>query len=211
MSQVVLIMSIIWLAVLSPGADFAMVSRSVCLHGRQAGLLVSLGIATSCWFHVGYAIFGLALVQHLVPQALTFVRLAGAAYLIYMGVSSALGLHTLPEETTNLPSRTGVRVVLSGILTNGLNPKTCVFVVSLYSQVISPHTPLRQQLAWGAFISLSHFVWFALVSVYLSRPTIRAFVLRRQRTFNVGIGVVLTCFGLLLLGFNPASPMVHGL
>ena len=192
-----------------------MVSRSVCLHGRQAGLAVSCGIALSCWFHVSYAIFGLALIQHLVPNALNIIRLAGAAYLIYMGLSSALGRHALPEETNNLSSRAGLRVVLSGILTNGLNPKTSVFVISLYSQVIGPHTPLRQQLGWGAFISLSHLVWFALVSAYLSRPAIRAFILRRQRAFNLGIGLVLTGFGLLLLGFEPASgpasPMLHGL
>lgn len=211
MSQDTLIISIVWLAVLSPGADFAMVSRSAFLHGRQAGLLVSLGIAISCWFHVFYAIFGLTLIQHFVPHALTFIRLAGAAYLIYMGLSAALGKRPLPEETPHLPTRAGSRVVFTGILTNGLNPKTSIFVISLYSQVIGPHTPLYQQLGWGAFISLSHLAWFALVSVFLSRPTIRAFVLRQQRVFNLGIGLVLTCFGLLLLGFNPSAPVVHGL
>ena len=90
MAQAALIIPVVWLAVLSPGADFAMVSRSSCLHGRQAGFAVSTGIALACWFHVAYAIAGIAFIERTVPQAFAIIKVLGAAFLIVMGVSMVL-------------------------------------------------------------------------------------------------------------------------
>jgi hypothetical protein len=53
-----LIFGITWLAVISPGADFAMISRNSFLRAPR-GNAAALGIAISCWFHVFYAVFGL--------------------------------------------------------------------------------------------------------------------------------------------------------
>lgn len=61
----------------------------------------------------------------------------------------------------------------SGFLTNALNPKTCLFVVSLFMQVIDPHTALPAQLGYGAFIALAHVAWFGLVACFLSSPAVR--------------------------------------
>ncbi|BAI70952.1 exporter protein [Azospirillum sp. B510] len=211
MEQAVLIVSIVWLAVLSPGADFAMVSRNSCLYGRRAGLAVSVGIAMACWFHIAYAIFGIAIIQKVFPEALDVIKLLGTAYLIYMGASTALsrvvatgaiGAAGAAGESAGHAGRSGARGIFTGVLTNGLNPKTSIFVISLYSQVIGRETPVSQQFAWGLFISLSHFLWFSLVSIWLSRPEVRAFVMRRQRIFNVAIGAILTTFGILLLAFE---------
>lgn len=206
MEQALLIASVTWLAVLSPGADFAMVSRSSFLYGRSAGLAASAGIAIACWFHVAYAIFGIAVVQQTLPQAFDVIRLSGAAYLIYVGVTTATG-DTRDVQADSPPDGRSVgRGMLTGILTNGLNPKTSIFVISLYTQFIGRDTPLLYQILWGLFISLSHLVWFSAVSVFLSKPAMRALVSRRQRLFNVSIGTVLAILGAaLMMGFRHGS------
>lgn len=202
MQQAALIVPVVWLAVLSPGADFAMVSRSSALYGRQAGFAVSTGIALACWFHVAYAIFGLALIERTIPYAFGILQVLGAAYLIVMGVSMALRRRAAEPDATGRPAAFSARGVATGLLTNGLNPKTSLFVISLYSQALGPDATLRQQIAWGLFISLSHLAWFLLVSAYLSKPDIRDFVQTRQILFNRAIGALLTLFGVMLLYFS---------
>jgi threonine/homoserine/homoserine lactone efflux protein len=90
MNALPLIFGITWLAVISPGADFAMISRNSFLHGRRAGMLAALGIAISCWFHVFYAVFGLTVMERLFPHLLNIVKIAGAAYLVYVGAATAM-------------------------------------------------------------------------------------------------------------------------
>ncbi|NIJ64235.1 threonine/homoserine/homoserine lactone efflux protein [Sphingomonas leidyi] len=206
MEGLFLILGIIWLAVVSPGADFAMVSRLSCIDGRRAGLLAALGIAIGCWFHIGYAMFGIAIVERLFPQFLIVLKISGAAYLIYLGGTMALSQPASTLDTT-LPSRlSGSRSLTMGLLTNGLNPKTAVFVVSLYAQVIGPGMPLAAQLGYGAVISLSHLIWFAAVATFLSRPSIRARVLARQRLANACIGTILILLGVVLGLSDIVSP-----
>ncbi|MEN3233736.1 LysE family transporter [Methylobacterium ajmalii] len=203
--EALLIASVTWLAVLSPGADFAVVSRNSCLFGRRAGLAAATGIALACWFHVAYAMAGVALVQRVAPGALDVVRIAGAAYRIYVGLATA-ATRMATVDAAVAARRSLARDVATGVLTNGLNPKTSLFVLSLYSQLIGAQTPLPVQLAWGAFISLSHLAWFATVSVFLSREAVRAAVLRRQRVLRMTIGAVLVGLGvaLLLTRLDPA-------
>lgn len=207
MEQAALIVPLVWLAVLSPGADFAMVSRSSFLYGRQAGFAVSTGIAIACWFHVAYAILGLALIERAIPGAFGIIRALGAAYLIYMGGTMVLRRRAAEPDAAGPPAAFSARGVVTGLLTNGLNPKTSIFVISLYSQALGPDAALQRQIGWGLFISLSHLAWFALVASYLSKPDVRAFVLRRQILFDRAIGIVLTLFGAMLLVIHQPGGM----
>jgi threonine/homoserine/homoserine lactone efflux protein len=196
--QFLIILGIIWLAVISPGADFAMISQISSIQGRRAGILAAMGIAIGCWLHVTYAIFGLALVERLFPQALSIIRVAGAIYLIYLGIKMMLA-KTKPA-IADAPACEGneTRAFITGLLTNSLNPKTSVFVVSLYAQGIGRETSIFVQLGYGAAISLSHLIWFGLVAVFLSQSAIRAYVLANQRAVNIVIGCMLILLGIAL-------------
>lgn len=203
MQHALLVVSIIWLAVLSPGADFAMVSRNSCLYGRAAGLSASAGIALACWFHVIYAIFGIAIVQKFSPNILSLVKGLGAVYLVYAGLTTAFGKPVAYDDDLNVGTKTIGAGLAHGLLTNGLNPKTSIFVISLYSQIIGRNTPVLLQLSWGLFISMSHLLWFSTVSALLSQKSARELVLRNQRKFNRAIGVVLTALGVVLFTMAP--------
>lgn len=71
---------------------------------------------------------------------------------------------SVAEEAAGGAGVSSWAMLRSGFLTNALNPKTCLFVVSLFMQVIDPHTALPAQLGYGAFIALAHVAWFGLVA-----------------------------------------------
>lgn len=202
MENIFFIASVTWLAVISPGADFAIVSRNSAVYGRKAGLASSLGIASGCWVHVAYAVFGLGLIVQFFPDLLYYVRIIGAIYLIYIGIETMRSSPISEYPDANTQDVTNRRCYTIGFFTNSLNPKTSVFVVSLYSQVIGESTSLPIQLLWGGFISLSHFIWFAGIAVFMSTSKIRAQVLKHQKILNMIIGFLLAILGVALFMSN---------
>jgi threonine/homoserine/homoserine lactone efflux protein len=197
------ILGIIWLAVISPGADFAMVSRASFTGGRGAGFRTAAGIALGCWVHIGYALFGLEMIARFVPNLLDIIRLVGAAYLVWIGAAMMLAR---PSAAAGAMPATGTgRALAGGFLTNALNPKTSMFVVSLYAQGIGGGSSLAIRLGYGAAISLSHLLWFMMVAAFLARPAIRSRVLRRQRAVNAAIGVLLIGLGAALAFYDVAA------
>ena len=199
-SQAWIIVTVTWLAVISPGADFAIVSRNSSFFGQSAGLFSSIGIAFGCFVHIAYAIFGLALILQYFPNFFEYVRIFGAGYLIYLGLvmvrSKADSTHAF---LVNDRKFSNWRYFIMGLLTNSLNPKTSLFVISLYSQMIGPETTIESKFFWGVFIALSHFIWFGAVSIFMSAPIVREYILLRKSIFNIIIGTALLALGVILL------------
>jgi threonine/homoserine/homoserine lactone efflux protein len=77
------------LVVLTPGADTLLVVRNVLGRGRRAGLATTAGIGAGCVVHAGLSVLGPSVI--LVRSAAAFVRLAGAAYLVWLGLRSLRG------------------------------------------------------------------------------------------------------------------------
>ena len=72
--------------VISPGADFVMITRNSIFHGRKSGLYSSLGIGLAIWIHVAYSIAGLAIIISKSILLFSLIKYLGAAYLIYIGL-----------------------------------------------------------------------------------------------------------------------------
>lgn len=200
MLEIIAVMTITILAVISPGADFAMVTRNSLLYGRRAGLLTSAGIAAGVQLHVLYSMLGVALLLRSSPGWFWAIKLAGAAYLVYVGwqtfvsrvSASAMKGH---GGDAGLSTQAALK---AGFFTNALNPKTTLFVVSIYAQAVGPDTPVVQQIAYGLFMSLAHLLWFGVVSLFLSDTRLRSRLLQKQVLLNRCIGVVLVGLGLAL-------------
>ncbi|GAB2469900.1 LysE family transporter [Comamonas humi] len=195
MFEILAVAAITVLAVISPGADFAMVTRNSLLHGRRAGLFTAAGIAAGVQLHVLYSMLGVALLLRSSPGWFGAIRLAGAAYLVYVGWQT---FQSRPHPSTGggapaaLPA---ARAFRAGLLTNALNPKTTLFVVSVYAQVVGPATGLARQIGYGLFMSGAHGLWFGLVALFLSDARLRTRLLQRQVLLNRCIGVVLVGLG----------------
>jgi RhtB (resistance to homoserine/threonine) family protein len=202
MTEILAVMMITVLAVISPGPDFAMVTRNSYLFGRQAGLLTALGIALGVQVHVAYTMLGVAVLVTHSPKILLVVKLIGAAYLIYIGLKTAINQTPLDIDQPMEKSVSRQEAFKTGFLSNALNPKTMLFVVSIYSQVIHPDTGLMTQFAYGLFISAAHLIWFSLVAVLFTHVALRTVMLRKQRLFNRAIGTVLAGLGAALAASN---------
>ncbi|QTD47091.1 LysE family translocator [Ottowia testudinis] len=198
MLELIAVATITLLAVISPGADFAMVTRNSLLHGRAAGLLCALGIAVGVLLHVAYAMLGVGLLLRQSPQWMAAVRLLGAAYLVYVGWQTFHASAAAPPADEGSEGLSPWRAFRSGFFTNALNPKTTLFVLSVYAQVVNALTPLAIRLGYGAFMSLAHLLWFAGVATVLSQPRLRQRLLACQSVLNRGIGMVLAGLGVWL-------------
>lgn len=199
MNELMAVAAITVLAVISPGADFAMITRNSYLYGRRAGVWTATGIACGVWLHVGYTLLGVSLLLSQTPWLFHGIKLLGAGYLIWIGwqtMRQTPVTAALAGEHSSLAARQAWK---NGFLTNALNPKTTLFVLSTFTQIVNHGTPPALQLAYGALMSGAHWLWFAAVALLLSQPTLRKRLLARQQTVNQVIGVLLLGLGLLLL------------
>ena len=186
------------LAVISPGADFAMVTRSSYAQGRKAGLAAAAGIALGVQVHVLYTVLGIAVIISQSPVLFLAMKVLGAGYLIYLGYQSLTNTTRISLEG-QAPATGLLAAMRTGFLTNALNPKTMLFVVSAYTQVVQPGTPLGLDFAYGAFMSFAHWVWFSLVAVFFSSAGLRKAMIERQVVVDRVIGVALIGLGLAVV------------
>jgi RhtB (resistance to homoserine/threonine) family protein len=199
MTELLAVITITLLAVISPGPDFAMVTRNSLLLSRRAGVLTALGIGFGVLVHVGYTLLGVGVLMRESPWWFQTTRLVAAAYLVYLGIRMlrAKPGGALPRSTVT--SLSDLAALRTGFLTNALNPKTTVFIVSLFMQVVRPGTPLATQLGYGAFISLAHIGWFSLVAVCLSTGPVRERLLAVRHWIDRAFGALLVGFGVMLV------------
>ena len=197
MNEIIAIAMITVLAVISPGADFALVSRNSYLYGRQSGLYTAYGIACAVWIHIGYSVFGLSVLKHYLPNLLSVIQYGGALYLIYIGYKTFIQLPVVEQSAVSFVQRK--QAFRQGFLTNSLNPKTTLFVMSIFAQLLSKQNQMLSLIGYGVFISASHLIWFMLVAFFCSTPAIRNKILQQQKTINRLIGAILSCLGLGLL------------
>ena len=185
------------LAVISPGADFAMVTRNSMMLSRRAGMLTAAGVALGVLVHVAYSLLGVGLVISRSILLFSLIKYLGAAYLVYLGVTM-LRARAEVSGVVKVGALSDFGALRIGFLTNATNPKTTLFVVSLFTQVISPQTPLSIQLGYGAFMSLAHLLWFMLVACAFSSAPAQRMVATARHHVERAIGGVLVCLGLTL-------------
>lgn len=198
MAEFIAVILITILAVISPGADFAIVTKNSYLYGRKKGVFTSLGISLGVLVHVTYTLVAVAFVMIYTPQILNIVKYICAFYLIYIGYKTFTQKPVL--DTAALTSIGTLQAIKYGFFTNALNPKTTLFVISTYTQIVSFTTPKTILLAYGFFMSFAHFLWFSLVAVVLfSSMLLRQKMLAKQVHINRVIGSILCVLGVILL------------
>ena len=200
MNEIIAIAVITLLAVISPGADFALVSRNSYLYGRKQGIYTAYGIACAVWIHISYSVLGLSFLKHYIPNLLHIIQYIGALYLMYIGYKTFTQQQISDHATHTLLDPQ--QAFIQGFLGNSLNPKTTLFVMSIFAQLLRGNHGLMHLIGYGMFISASHLLWFLLISLFCSTPVIRNKILRKQVSINRVIGTVLATLGLCLFLTN---------
>lgn len=198
MTELLAVITITIFAVISPGPDFAMVTRNSLLLSRRAGVLTALGIGGGAFVHVAYTILGVGLIIRQSIFLFGILKIAGAAYLIWLGIKMLRSKPASAAALTGIPALSDFGALRTGFLTNALNPKTTVFIVSLFMQVVQPQTALSVQIGYGVFIAAAHVLWFALVAFFFSTGLVRARLVELRHWIDRSFGALLVGFGVLL-------------
>ncbi|MBV1911458.1 MAG: LysE family transporter [Kangiellaceae bacterium] len=180
-----------------PGADFVMTTRNSVLYSCLAGLYSSLGISLAIWVHVAYSIAGLAIIISNSIVLFSMIKYLGAVYLIYTGWRTFRTTSNLDiVEQTNKVELSNFYAFNIGFITNALNPKTTIFFLSIFTQVVISETPLWSQVVYGVIISVAHLVCFGTVSLLLSLSILLKKFQLYKRSIERVVGSLLIGFGI---------------
>jgi threonine/homoserine/homoserine lactone efflux protein len=124
-----------------PGPAMLYAAAQTLARGRRSGLLAALGIHLGGYLHVLAAAAGLAALFHAVPVAYTVVKVAGAAYLIWLGVRMLIGGNA-PEVVAQPSMKSGRRAFAESVIVEVLNPKTAIFFLAFLPQFTDIHATL---------------------------------------------------------------------
>ena len=185
------------LLVLTPGPNMVYcISRSLT-QGPRAGLLSLAGVLAGFGVHLLAASLGLTALLAAVPMAFDAIRIAGAAYLLWLAWQAVKPGGSAPFEARDLPHDTPRKLFLMGFMTNLLNPKVAMFYLSFFPQFLHPERGqwLLQSLTLGAVqISISGLV-NALLVLFAARVAL--FMNRSQAWMRAQRYVMGTVLGLL--------------
>lgn len=194
------LMAIFSFAIVSPGADLAMVMRQSLVHGRRAAIFTSFGVGTSLMFHVTYTILGLGLIISKSILLFNIVKWLGVAYLLYIGVQSlrAGKMSLAVAEGASEKAQSALKAFGLGFAANALNPKPVFFFLSIFSTVVSVETPTVVKFGYGLVMASCLIAWFVGVSFFLTTPKMRAAFERAGQWIDRTSGLVFIALGLKL-------------
>lgn len=188
------------LTVITPGLDTMLVVRTSLLGGRRAGLAAVVGITAGCLAWATAGIVGLTAVLTMSELAYNVIRVLGAAYLIWLGVSALWATRKRrPVTVEDQPARGSLAAFRAGLFTNLLNPKVGVFYVSLLPQFLPAG---GAHAGWSALLVGIHLgiglLWLPIV-VWLAtqarrlllRERVRVWLDRITATVFIGLGIKL--------------------
>lgn len=161
-----------FLAVASPGPDFAVTIRYSLSYGGRIGRWVSLGIGSGILIHVAYSLLGIAIIIHRYQWVYASFLLIGAGYLGWLGWQA---LHSQPRSSmptaqADTPAISHWQAFRIGFLTNGLNVKATLFFLTLFSTVIQPSTPHLVKLGYGVYMAVATALWFSCLASLITWP-----------------------------------------
>jgi threonine efflux protein len=183
-----LVLAIHAVALISPGPDFAIVTRLSIVSGRQTGLWAAAGVAAAIGVYVLVCAFGLSLVLTALPGLSSLLSVTGAIYLAWLGIHCLRSKGQLPETQ---PQGQGRKAFITGFLTNLLNPKAMLYFGSILSQVLTPDLGTADTaLLWVLLVGES-FLWFGFVSAMFSSRRVLDWLRSRLVWFDRAVGVVL--------------------
>ncbi|MBF5083430.1 LysE family translocator [Quadrisphaera sp. INWT6] len=188
--------------VVVPGPSVLFVLGRSIAHGRRAGVLSVLGNALGTVPAVLAVAFGVGALVAASVVAFTVLKLAGAAYLVWLGVQAVRHRHDHTAVTTAAPTSTG-RLLRQGFVVGATNPKTIAFFVAVLPQFVDPAAgPVwAQLLVLGVVFQLLALVCDSTWA--LAAGTARAWFARSPRR----ISTLSATGGVMMVGLGGTLPL----
>ncbi|HEX5404700.1 MAG TPA: LysE family translocator [Pseudonocardiaceae bacterium] len=184
------------LMVVAPGPSFAVIVNQSIRHGKRAGLLVVAGNTTALTGWATASAFGLTVLIRTSEVAFTVLKIAGAAYLCFLGVRTLLRSRRHDDAPSETPERTGLAAYRAGLLTNLTNPKAAVLYLALFPQFLPAGGGLGDVFALAAVQMAISASWYVLVVLavagvrrLLARSVVRTWLDRATSVVLIGLGL----------------------
>lgn len=183
-----------------PGPAMLYAAAQTMARGRRSGLMASLGLHLGGYAHIAAAAFGLSVLLAAVPPLYMAIKLGGALYLVWLGVSLfRSGAQQLAAQAIPGTARTSF---LQSLTVEILNPKTAMFYLAFLPQFISPSAEIPvalQFLILGTFVNLmfsaADLVAVLLAALVMARMqrsgSVQRWLQRLGGTILVGLGLQL--------------------
>ena len=197
------------LLVMSPGPNGVLVAKTVPTSGRGAGFANIGGFVAAFFVHGTFAILGLSVLLLQSANLFTAVKLAGAAYLVWIGIKALRDAwRGMPAALTHVAParrrRTLVKAFGEGFLTHALNPTVAMFYIAAFPQFVPPESvsPLAAYALVAVHAALN-VAWFGPMVLLFGRLSTLARSGRMQRAIKGLTGVVFVGFGFKLASLRP--------
>ncbi len=187
------------LLIATPGPDTALIIRNALASGPRASTMSALGVSVGILAWAAAATFGVGVLLESSSTAFTILKLAGAAYLVYLGLHSLLGSPPRGELRPRPRGAAGVGGSIhawgQGLFSNLLNPKTGAFFVTVMPQFIVPGDPAIRLLLMVAAFEVMLLAWLIAYGHVVSRfgrsglgSRVRHFMTRLTGVVLIGLG-----------------------
>ena len=189
----------------TPGQDMLYVITRALAQGRWAGVCSALGVCIGILVHTAFAALGVGAVLQASETLFLLLKLAGAAYLVYLGVKLMLS-RTPAREIGGAGARLApLALVWQGVLSNVTNPKMVLFFLAFLPQFVSPASaqPTRDLVFLGvlyALLALPIKAGVGLAAGTLSQRMVRS--TRALAWLNRVGGMVLVLVGLRIAALD---------
>ncbi len=185
------------LGAMSPGPSLAVILAVTLQHGRSGGYRAALAHG------VGVALYGLLTITSLAllitrsPALYLAIQLAGAAYLLYLGIAllRSRGGSIEPGDAA-APAQ---NPWLAGFLVAFLNPKLAVFMLALFSQLLQPDFGVTEKAIMVATVGITDACWYGLVTRIITQPGLFNRLQQRAAQIDKVFGVVLVVLALTVV------------
>ena len=220
LEQFLLIAMVHFLAVASPGPDFALILKQSIRYNRRIAIYTSFGIAAGIIVHVTYSLVGIGLLIASDERLFTALKYIAASYFCYIAwhclrakkpgneLSTSASKDVTDSRvspgdavTVDTSSKTpsAKSAFLNGFLINALNVKATLFFVSLFSVVIAPETLLSIKIAYGAYLVAATGAWFCFLSYMLTQDRVRYVLQRKGYILDRVMGIILLFLAIQLV------------
>src|SRR5258708_5721262 len=193
------------LLIATPGPDTALIIRNALASGPRASTMSALGVAVGILAWAAAATFGVGVLLERSSTAFMVLKLAGAAYLCYLGLRSLLQRETphtggARRARPELPTRWGAQAWGQGLFSNLLNPKTGAFFVTVMPQFVVPGDPAIRLILMVAAFEVMLLAWLIAYGHVVSSvgrsargARLRHFSARLPGVVLVGVGARRAC------------------
>ncbi len=189
----------------TPGNDTILTMKNSLAGGRAAGFATMAGIICGCAVHASFSAVGISMVLVKSAELFEIVKMAGAAYLIFLGVKSlwtlwaSRGAGSRVALIAKSNNKTVRRAFIEGLMTNVFNPKVAVFYLSYLPQFInSSDGVMARSFLLASIHQVVGSIWLSVIVLFVTRMQGVLTRFRIRRKLEAATSFVLIAFGLKL-------------